>query len=320
MDLRNIFHHKIKASVVIATRNRCEKLQECLQSLEEQSLSKNDFEIIVIDDGSKDSTKIFLEEWSGEDNKRHRYFIQKHSGVATARNKGINASKGEFICITDDDCVPDERWLEELLKGYTDEKIGGVGGKIICAPPETIVEKYSEDAGLINQQKFIDYFIVTANASYKKNVLIQVGGFDEELISHVDTDLGIRIRLAGYILAYKESAIVCHRHRSTLFGLFYQQFWYGRGHAYLSTKYQKHFGVGKALFLGARRIAYNVVILPFHILNCKFLKNTEYTIARPFLEVLRQTAYFMGTMYGFVYGPRYQGNRITEKIPFLGDL
>ncbi|MFC2154048.1 glycosyltransferase [Candidatus Altiarchaeota archaeon] len=310
---------KPSVSIVVPTYNRSHLLGECLDSLSKQTFQKNKLEIIFVDDGSRDDTKKVVEEYQKKDN-RIKYLFQENRGQPSARNLGISESKGEIICFLDDDCIADEYWVEELVKGYSNEKIGGVGGKITGPPPKTLVEKYSEDAGIISQQKFIDKFIVTANASYLRSVLDEVGGFQEGQPASEDTDLGVRVKMAGYELGYRPTATVLHKHRSTVKGLVKQQFWYGRGHAFLGQKYAKHFKASQAIGLGLRRILLRIVLYPFNLLSSLFSENRRYQISKPIFEVLRQSSYLMGIIYGLSIDPKYEGKKIEKKISFLGNL
>ena len=94
-------------SVVIPTYNRAPELETCLTALAAQTLSPDQFEVLVIDDGSSDSTSSLLETLSSGNPMDLRYFVQPNEGPAAARNAGIEQAKGEWIAFTDDDCIPD---------------------------------------------------------------------------------------------------------------------------------------------------------------------------------------------------------------------
>src|SRR6266498_196465 len=116
-------------SVIIPTHNRSGFIERAFTSLVEQEYPKDKFEIIVIDDGSNDRTPEILERFR----KQHaffRYLSQANKGPAAARNLGIRQANGEIILLMDDDCIAATTWARELVNAYTDERIGGVAGRI----------------------------------------------------------------------------------------------------------------------------------------------------------------------------------------------
>ena len=107
-----------KVSIIIPTYNRAHLIAECLESVLNQTF--NDYEVIVVDDGSTDNTKEAVEPYFD----RIRYTKQENRGNAGARNSGIELAKGEIIAFTDADCAPSVDWLrniEEALRIRTGE-------------------------------------------------------------------------------------------------------------------------------------------------------------------------------------------------------
>src|SRR5579883_3479281 len=97
-------------SVVIPTFNRADILKECLQALQHQNLPQEDYEIIVVDDGSTDETRKLLE---SSKLKNLRFFHQKNQGQGVARNLGIQHAKGNIIVMIGDDIIVREDFLSE---------------------------------------------------------------------------------------------------------------------------------------------------------------------------------------------------------------
>src|SRR3989304_9938688 len=117
-------------SVIIPTYNRIDLLYSCLQSFENINYSKKYFEVIVIDDGSIDGTEDFMKNNKNKFNFNLISMRQENKGPAAARNLGIAKSQGEFIAFTDDDCVVEKNWLDECIRSFNEDDIGGVGGAI----------------------------------------------------------------------------------------------------------------------------------------------------------------------------------------------
>src|SRR5262249_11219158 len=103
-------------SVVVPTRNRRDKLAACLEALAKQSILPQEFEVIVIDDGSTDGTLEWLE--GRRYPFRLRYFRQESQGPGVARKLGVEEAAGELILFLGDDIYADERLLEEHLLAH----------------------------------------------------------------------------------------------------------------------------------------------------------------------------------------------------------
>ena len=120
----------IRVSTVICTLNRREMLKASILSLTEQTVNREQHEIIVVDNGSNDSTRDAVDELT----KRIpnlRYVFEARPGLSNARNLASDLARGEVVAFIDDDAVAEERWLEALLLGYRSEPdVSAVGGRI----------------------------------------------------------------------------------------------------------------------------------------------------------------------------------------------
>jgi glycosyltransferase involved in cell wall biosynthesis len=108
-------------SVIVCAYNGDTTLQNCLNSLENQDLNNGDYEIIVIDDESLDSTQVICENWieSMKDKAPDsRYIRIKHGGLSFARNEGIRQAKGEIVSFIDDDAVASKTWLSSIVRAF----------------------------------------------------------------------------------------------------------------------------------------------------------------------------------------------------------
>jgi len=211
-------------SVVIPTYNRGKKLRLCLEAIEKQDYPKKKYEIIIVNDGSKDNTIEEIKKIAKKSKCKIKAINQKNSGPAVARNTGIKNSKGKVIFFVDDDQVMYPDFIKKNLRHYTSDKIGGVGS---AAPPRIMswvdkyyTARYLDESLVINTIK--DYKsgkgLPTAACSYRKDVLDKVGYFDETfpLAAGEDVELSRRVLKAGFCLV-KDPEIVGEHLRSDNF-------------------------------------------------------------------------------------------------------
>jgi glycosyltransferase involved in cell wall biosynthesis len=172
-------------SVVVPTYNRAVTLRQCLAALAVQDYA-GPWQAIVIDDGSTDETPDVLRSFPD-----FVYLRQANRGPAAARNRGIQEARGEIVAFTDDDCLAPPDWLSRLADGYL--RYPHVTGA------QEVEGGFDCPAGGAN------------NLSYRRDRLLEVGGFDESFpfAAGEDADLKLRICQRGARLLY---APVCVLH------------------------------------------------------------------------------------------------------------
>jgi cellulose synthase/poly-beta-1,6-N-acetylglucosamine synthase-like glycosyltransferase len=281
-------------------------IEECIKSLLNIEYPKDKYEIIIVDNNSTDTTVEIVKKYPVK-----LLHEGKQSSYA-ARNLGIKNAKGEIVAFTDADCIVNKDWLKQLVKNLEDETTAGVGGEIIAYNPKTIVERYSVEGDILSQKSFFESefvnlkmpFIATANSAYKKEILNEIGLFDDSFTSGGDVDLSWRITFKGYRIVYEPKAIVYHRHRTTLYGLFKQFFRYGEGHAKLFKKHNAMFSKKYVIaILGYLSIPYNLILrLPWRILTSYQYsgKERQLYIATPIFNALKLLAFKLGGVCGSI--------------------
>jgi len=195
-----------QVTVIVAVRNMERTISQCVESLLQVDYPYR--QIIVVDDGSTDSTAEIVS----------RYPVKivriKNSGVAEARNVGVNLSGGEIVAFTDGDCYVERDWLAQLVRRLDDETVGGVGGYVDFERSGIVATALSlEYKSRFIQRGRMTQSIACISAAFRKNVLISVGGFRRlagQKVGGEDIDLSYRILSAGYRLAYEAKAIVHH--------------------------------------------------------------------------------------------------------------
>lgn len=222
---------KLFVSIVVPTYNRVENLSQCLNYLLKLDYPKKLFEIIVIDDGSKDNTWNFLKEFSKQ-NKILKPFTQKNYGPAKARNVGIKKSKGKIIFFVDDDVLVNKDFIKKSLIWYKDKKVGGVGGNVfpnkLSFVDKYYVARYIDE--YFEPQIWKDYTsgkgIATALCSYRRNLLKNLAGFDESfpLAAGEDIELTRRVLKKGYSIIKDPSITGIHLRSETFKSIFRLKF------------------------------------------------------------------------------------------------
>lgn len=214
-------------SVVIPTYNRVKTLLHTLRSLEGQSLAKEKFEVIVVDDGSTDSTETEVKSLMGRTDVSVRYLRQANKKQGAARNLGIKHAKMPLIVFMGDDIIPSTRFLEEHLNYH--KRKGGSGNVVVIGYtrwPEDIrvtpfmrfIGEYGYQFGysLINGEGPLPFnYFYTSNISVRKELLDELECiFEEDFTTYgwEDVELGFRLEAIGMELYYNRDAVAYHYH------------------------------------------------------------------------------------------------------------
>ncbi|MGK7943934.1 MAG: glycosyltransferase family 2 protein [Microcystaceae cyanobacterium] len=203
-------------SIIIPVLNDVEGLRQCLKALQCQTLSSEQYEIIVVDNGSSEAIKQCVAEFE-----QTRYLTQEIPGSYASRNVGIEAAKGSILAFTDADCLPVSIWLEKGIECLKNTPNAGlVAGNIELFPLDPQkpngVELFSMITDLC-QEKYIERlnFGATANVFTYRKVFDEVGLFKTTLKSGGDMEWGKRVHKAGYKTVYCAEAAIRHPTRST---------------------------------------------------------------------------------------------------------
>lgn len=194
-----------EVSVVVATKDRAARLAKLLDALEAQTVGRDSFELVVIDDGSSDST---AEVAGGRVDRLIRH--SEPTGPAIARQEGWEAAGGRLIAFTDDDCRPEPDWLERALEVHSLAPGAIVQGQTRPDPLEA--GALSDPLSRSIRVDRLGPFFQTCNVFYPRQLLVEVGGFDPTIPrpSVEDADLAMRALATGCGAVYAEEAIVNH--------------------------------------------------------------------------------------------------------------
>lgn len=222
-----------RISAVVCTRNRAALLDGALESLRGQSLARELFEIVVVDNGSTDGTRDLVlarardlrDAWGRE---ILRCVSEPRPGISRARNRAIEETRAPVIAYLDDDARANEEWLANILRAFeaSEEKVACAGGP--CEPiweaprpawlPDSllgmvgIVDLGAEPLTLEGESALFG-----ANIAYRRRAVLEAGGFDESLgrvgkslLSNEEVDLWHRLRARGACGRYDPRVRVRH--------------------------------------------------------------------------------------------------------------
>ena len=243
-----------KVSIIVATLNNERTIDECLKAIFELNYPKDFLEVIVVDGCSKDATVKIAQNYPVK-------VVSVPLNAPAAYNHAMKMVRNDVLGFIDSDAKVEKEWLNKLVTHLDEPQVAGVSGGIETWNTENAWAR-SIGYDLKNRYDRLKKYVVrvaTMNLLLKKSVIEEVGGFDENLPSQYDTDLGFRITSRGYKILFEPSAKCYHFNRSTVSGYFRQQLQYGKN----TTKlYLKHGNLAK----GDEITDFGMNIQPFLVL------------------------------------------------------
>jgi len=239
-------------TVIVCTYNRCESLARALSSLVTTILGEAvAWEILVVDNNSKDQTSKVVEGFCNRYPGRFRYVFEPQQGKSYALNTAIREARGDVLAFIDDDVVVASTWLQDLTQPLHDSQWAGCGGRILPPPGFSPPRWLAVDGplSLIGALcAFCDRGEVAcelkeapygANMAFRKEMFGRYGYFRTDLgprpnseMRHEDTEFGGRLIAGGEHLCYVPSAVVYHEiHKHRVRKAFFLAWWFdfGRG-------------------------------------------------------------------------------------------
>jgi GT2 family glycosyltransferase/DNA-binding beta-propeller fold protein YncE len=237
-----------RVSVVVCAYNAEDTIDENLTSIEQ--LTYPDFEIILVNDGSRDRT--------GEIAHRHprvRVIDIPNGGLSAARNVGLAHATGDIVAYTDADTRVDRDWLTYLVQPFlTSEAVGSGGPNVVPAddPPmaQCIARAPGSPTHVLLDDRTAEH-VPGCNMAFRREALLAIGGFNPVYLrAGDDVDVCWRLQARGWKIGFASSALVWHHHRSSIGAYWRQQVGYGEGERWLMAHHPEKFLDGRMLWRG----------------------------------------------------------------------
>jgi glycosyltransferase involved in cell wall biosynthesis len=197
----------VRATIQLCTYNRAALLERVLDACFEQTLDASEYEVVLVNDGSRDRTPEVIERARARATCHFEVIDQPNSGLAKGRNAGIARARGERIIFIDDDVLPLPNFVAEHLRAHERAPKAIVRGGAInvenfddLPPPVWSIRHYSGN------------FFWTTNVSVPLMTIRAIGGFNESFSEYgwEDIDVGLRLRFGGVRAVFNPKALVYH--------------------------------------------------------------------------------------------------------------
>jgi glucosyl-dolichyl phosphate glucuronosyltransferase len=252
----------MQISVILCTYNRCQSLAKALESVAASQLPDSiEWEVLVIDNNSKDQTREVVEDFCRKYPGRFRYLFEQKQGKSNALNTGIREARGGILAFMDDDVIVHPEWLQTVTKPLDSGEWAGTGGRILAQQTFVLPEWLALD-GPYSLSGMLALFDLGdrgeelksppfgTNMAFRKTVFNKYGGFRTDMgpcpgseIRNEDTEFGRRVMAAGERLWYEPSAVVYHAvPENRLKKPYFLRFWYDHGRASVREDYSGKLG------------------------------------------------------------------------------
>ncbi len=215
-------------SVIMAAYNEEKVIAKTVDSL--LASSYPDFEIVIVDDGSKDGTRAILQQHYG-DNPRVRIFSQQNGGKSSALNRAIRESRNDILVALDADTIFEHDTIQALVRHFSDTSVGAVSGNAKVGNRHKWLTRFQSIeyiCGFNLDRRALDLVnaitvVPGAVGAWRKELVLQAGGFGHDTLAE-DTDVTLAIRRLGYAIRYEEAAIAFTEAPETTYALAKQRF------------------------------------------------------------------------------------------------
>jgi glycosyltransferase involved in cell wall biosynthesis len=233
---------KLNFSIIVPVYNRPKEIDELLESLTKQDFS-DDFEVLIIEDGSTDTCKSIIENYTAQLDLK--YYFKENTGAGASRNFGMQQAIGNYYIILDSDVLVPKQYLSEVSKALDTNFTDAFGGPDAAHQSFTPLQKainYSMTSvlttgGIRGNKKAVGKFQPRSfNLGLSQTAFSKTKGFANLKVGE-DIDLTFRLWENGFETQLIESAFVYHKRRSTIKQFFKQTFAFGTARPQLNKRY-----------------------------------------------------------------------------------
>ncbi len=224
------------ASVIVPVYNGSATIVHCLQALANQTVAPDCYEIIVVDDGSTDTTHTTVTAWcQHHPHIRCKLIRQSNQGPAAARNRGAEVAQGVLLLFTDADCRPVAGWIAAFVAAFDLDKessratnAAAVTDRPVSAAMGTYRSEQQTIAARFAQLEFAERYVhmhheptldvvATYSAAFRRTVFADAKGFDPAFpkANNEDVELSYRLSELGHRMIFVPAAVVYHPHGAT---------------------------------------------------------------------------------------------------------
>ena len=231
----------MKVSIVVPTYNRAALVVRLLRSFDATTYG-DDYEVVVVDDGSTDHTEDIVQSVRPTLSYQLQYVKQKNAGPAVARNTGVALSSSDILAFIDDDHIATPTWLAEIAEIEVNGQVVGQCGRNISLPGKTAVARYCSYRRLhemptVNPDGTVAH-LMSGNAAILRWAFEAVGGFDSRYVPRLrgvapggeDTALSLALSKQGYLLRFNPNAVTYHAQKESFLGYLKETYNFGHSH------------------------------------------------------------------------------------------
>jgi glycosyltransferase involved in cell wall biosynthesis len=207
-------------SLIVCTRDRCQKLVRSLESVRQTSFERP-WELIIVDNGSTDDTAAVVQEFIRRNSIQAVYLFEPKAGKSAGLNTALKVAQGQILAFTDDDCYPAPDFLSQVWSAFDDPSVGYIGGRIMLHDPADYPMTINESMTprTFPARSFVCAGCVQgANMAFRRRVLLDIGGFDPVFgpgalfPAAEDIEAISRASAMGWKGEYRPEAVVRHHH------------------------------------------------------------------------------------------------------------
>jgi len=289
MHMKEEGSHTPPVSILVPAKNEEEYICACVESLLALNYPKELLEIIVMDDGSTDST---AQKVRGYEKFGVRLISKKNSGKADSLNQGIKVAKGEIIATMDADSYAAPDSLRMMVTYFKDKRVGAVAASVIAQNPKGVLGEIQRVEYLfaIFMRRIMEHInCVTVTPGpfsiFRKSAIIEIGGFDPKSLVE-DQEIALNMQKHGYLIRTAPGIHIRSEIPANFFELMHQRVRWQRGGFYNAVKYRS--------LIGINRGDLGIIVMPYTLLGYITLTLIPITL---FLDYLTESVY--GQYFGF---------------------